>query len=67
MAKLLYKDRQDPQPSRERGTVRRQISRNHQFDLLRIIFATLVLLSHAPEITDGNVSRELFNRLTVHQ
>ena len=64
MAKLLYKDRQDPQPSRERGAVRRQISRNHQFDLLRIIFATLVLLSHAPEITDGNVSRELFHRFT---
>ena len=43
---------------------RRPGSRNHQFDLLRIIFATLVLLSHAPEITDGNASRELFHRLT---
>ncbi len=43
---------------------RRQSYRNHQFDLLRIIFATLVLLSHAPEITDGNASRELFHRLT---
>jgi peptidoglycan/LPS O-acetylase OafA/YrhL len=38
--------------------------RNHQFDLLRILFATLVLLSHAPEITDGNPSRELLHRLT---
>jgi peptidoglycan/LPS O-acetylase OafA/YrhL len=38
--------------------------RNHQFDLLRILFATLVLLSHAPEITDGNRSRELLHRLT---
>lgn len=38
--------------------------RNHQFDLLRILFATLVLLSHAPEITDGNTSRELLHRLT---
>ena len=64
MAKLLYKDRQGPQPSPERGAVRRQISRNHQFDLLRIIFATLVLLSHAPEITDGDQSRELFHRFT---
>jgi peptidoglycan/LPS O-acetylase OafA/YrhL len=44
--------------------LRRKSSRNHQFDLLRILFATLVLLSHAPEITDGNPSRELFHRLT---
>jgi peptidoglycan/LPS O-acetylase OafA/YrhL len=64
MAKLLYKDRQGRQPSQARGEVRRPASRNHQFDLLRIIFATLVLLSHAPEITDGNTSREIFNRFT---
>jgi peptidoglycan/LPS O-acetylase OafA/YrhL len=38
--------------------------RNRQFDLLRILFATLVLLSHAVEITDGNTSRELLHRLT---
>lgn len=38
--------------------------RNHQFDLLRILFATLVLLAHAPELTDGNRSRELLTRLT---
>jgi peptidoglycan/LPS O-acetylase OafA/YrhL len=44
--------------------LRRTSTRNHQFDLLRILFATLVLLSHAPEITDGNASRELFHRLT---
>ncbi len=31
---------------------------------MRIVFAVLVLLSHAPEITDGNSSRELFQRLT---
>ena len=41
-----------------------QSKRNHQFDLLRIIFATMVLLSHAPEITDGDRSRELFHRFT---
>ena len=64
MAKLLYKDRQGLQPSSERGSAHRQHSRNHQFDLLRIIFAMLVLLSHAPEITDGNASRELFHRFT---
>jgi peptidoglycan/LPS O-acetylase OafA/YrhL len=44
--------------------VRQQSSRNHQFDLLRILFATLVLLAHATEITDGNVSREPLHRLT---
>jgi peptidoglycan/LPS O-acetylase OafA/YrhL len=64
MAKLLHKKHLSLQPSQETGTVRRQLSRNHQFDLLRIIFATLVLLSHAPEITDGNASRELFHRFT---
>ena len=44
--------------------MRRKSTRNHQFDLLRILFATLVLLSHAPEITDGNASREMLHRLT---
>lgn len=40
--------------------------RNIQFDIFRIVFAILVLLSHAPEILDGNPSRELFYRFT-HQ
>jgi peptidoglycan/LPS O-acetylase OafA/YrhL len=40
--------------------------RNHTMDLLRILFATAVLLSHAPELTDGNPSRELLMRAT-HQ
>ncbi len=38
--------------------------RNNPFDLLRIVFATLVLLSHASELTDGNRSRELLYRFT---
>ncbi|MEO8735156.1 MAG: acyltransferase [Edaphobacter sp.] len=42
----------------------RQAHRNHQFDFLRILFATLVILAHAPELTDGNNSREIFSRLT---
>jgi peptidoglycan/LPS O-acetylase OafA/YrhL len=33
-------------------------------DLLRLVFATLVLLAHAPELTDHNQSRELFSRWT---
>lgn len=37
--------------------------RNHTLDLLRLAFAILVLLSHAPEITDGNHSREIGARL----
>jgi len=37
--------------------------RNRQFDLLRITFAILVLLAHAPELTDGNRSREILTRL----
>jgi peptidoglycan/LPS O-acetylase OafA/YrhL len=61
MARLLDNVRWALQPSKAREAVR---SRNHQFDLLRIIFATLVLLSHAPEITDGTPSREIFHRFT---
>ena len=38
--------------------------RNRQLDLLRILLATLVLLSHAAEITDGTSARELFHRVT---
>jgi peptidoglycan/LPS O-acetylase OafA/YrhL len=33
-------------------------------DLTRILLAMLVMLSHAPELTDGNRSRELLSRLT---
>src|SRR5665213_15113 len=38
--------------------------RNHLMDIMRIVFAACVLLSHAPEVTDGNPSREIFYRLT---
>jgi peptidoglycan/LPS O-acetylase OafA/YrhL len=61
VAKLPYNGRSSSHSPRAGNTMLR---RNHQFDLLRIIFATLVLLSHAPEITDGNASRELFHRFT---
>ncbi len=39
-------------------------TRNTRFDVLRIVFALLVILSHAPELTDGSPSRELFHRFT---
>jgi peptidoglycan/LPS O-acetylase OafA/YrhL len=45
-----------------RGLVRER--RNQSFDLIRILLATLVLLSHAPDVTDGNTSREIFTVLT---
>ena len=38
--------------------------RNRLYDVLRIVFATFVLIAHAPELTDGDRHRELFNRLT---
>ena len=38
-------------------------TRNLSFDLLRLLFACMVLLAHAPEITDGNDRRELLGRL----
>jgi peptidoglycan/LPS O-acetylase OafA/YrhL len=41
-----------------------QNHRNHKFDLLRIVFAVFVLLSHAAELTDGNNSRELLTKIT---
>lgn len=37
--------------------------RNHMFDLLRLFFATVVLLAHAPEWMDGDLHRELLARL----
>jgi peptidoglycan/LPS O-acetylase OafA/YrhL len=37
-------------------------SHQNNFNFLRLLFASLVLLSHAPEIADGNRSRELLTR-----
>lgn len=38
-------------------------SHQNNFNFLRLFFAALVLLSHAPEIADGNRSRELLTQL----
>ena len=38
--------------------------RNHQLDLLRIIFATMVLLGHASELSPGQLYGDLFRRWT---
>ncbi len=40
--------------------------RSRAFDLLRLLFAISVLLTHAPELVDGTNSREILTRLT-HQ
>jgi len=37
--------------------------RANNFSLLRILFATLVILSHSSELIDGNRSREILTRL----
>jgi peptidoglycan/LPS O-acetylase OafA/YrhL len=44
----------------ERMDTRRKIN---NFGFLRLVFALLVILSHAPELLDGNRSRELATRL----
>ncbi len=38
-------------------------TRNVSFDLLRLLFACMVLLAHAPELTDGSDAREPLNHL----
>jgi peptidoglycan/LPS O-acetylase OafA/YrhL len=37
--------------------------RGNNFGILRILFAALVVVSHSPEIIDGNRSREIMTRL----
>jgi peptidoglycan/LPS O-acetylase OafA/YrhL len=54
----------DNLPSSKRGILRHPNERNKQLDWLRILFATLVLLSHSQEIPTGDRATELLSRLT---
>lgn len=38
-------------------------NRNNNFNFLRLLFASLVIVSHAPELRDGNRSREILTRI----
>lgn len=38
-------------------------NRNNNFNVLRLILATLVIFSHSPELIDGNRNRELLTRI----
>lgn len=52
-------------PRSESGRTRPQIVSHREknnFGLLRLLFATMVILSHSPELIDGNRSREILTR-----
>jgi peptidoglycan/LPS O-acetylase OafA/YrhL len=42
---------------------RTSTGRNNNFNLLRIVFASLVILAHSPELIDGNHDREILVRI----
>jgi peptidoglycan/LPS O-acetylase OafA/YrhL len=48
---------------RESGFGAQLTRQSNNFGFLRLLFATLVILAHSPELVDGNRSRELLTRL----
>jgi len=53
-------DNQAPQPARASESDKQ--TRANNFSILRILFATLVILSHSTELIDGDRSREILTR-----
>lgn len=47
----------------EDGTTRPEARRANNFGFLRLFFATLVIVSHSPELIDGNRSREILTQI----
>lgn len=45
------------------GPIERFASHQNSFGFLRLLFAALVIVSHTPELVDGNRSRELLSRM----
>ncbi|MGP0061685.1 MAG: acyltransferase family protein [Beijerinckiaceae bacterium] len=45
------------------GALHTDENRENNFGFLRLIFATLVIVSHSPELVDGNRSREILTQI----
>lgn len=52
------------QLSEGRSAPSKRHPRNHYLDVVRLLLALLVLLSHAPELRDGDQHREIFHRIS---
>lgn len=56
-------DAPEARPPAEAGASGVAVSRDNNFNLLRLLLALSVLVSHAPELVDGNRQREVFTVL----
>jgi peptidoglycan/LPS O-acetylase OafA/YrhL len=54
---------QEPLPAVREPAPEHNPARINHFTFLRLILASLVIVGHAAELSDGNTSRELFHRL----
>jgi peptidoglycan/LPS O-acetylase OafA/YrhL len=51
------------QPNERHSRIVLPGERNNNFGFLRLLFASLVVVSHAPQLVDGNSSREILTRI----